>query len=88
MQQRSVCGEAGSPESSSQNKQTQEWYKEERIDINDKHFREPKHSFKDFRMIIIEEIADTTMNKEQIRYAVKERRFLDHNARNAGTPWV
>ena len=39
----------------------------------DKHFREPGHTFDDFRIIIIEEIADKTMTKEQARHTLLRR---------------
>ena len=39
----------------------------------DKHFRTPGHSFNDFRMIIIEEISDKSMTKEQTRHALLRR---------------
>ena len=39
----------------------------------DRHFREPGHTFNDFRIIIIEEIADMTMTKEQIRHTLLRR---------------
>ena len=39
----------------------------------DKHFREAGHSFDDFRMIVIEEIDDKNMTKEQIRQTLLRR---------------
>ena len=39
----------------------------------DQHFREENHSFKDFRIIIIEEIADQNMTREQVRHTLLTR---------------
>ena len=39
----------------------------------DQHFRTPGHSFNDFRIIVIEEIADRTMTKEQTWHALLRR---------------
>ena len=39
----------------------------------DKHFREAGHSFDDFRMIVIEEIGDKNMTKEQVRQTLLRR---------------
>ena len=42
--------------------------REDSISI-DQHFRTRGHSFDDFRIIVIEEISDRTMTKEQTRLA-------------------
>lgn len=39
----------------------------------DQHFREPNHNFNDFRMIIIEEISDRNMTREQVRRTLLKR---------------
>ena len=39
----------------------------------DQHFRTPGHSFDDFRIIIIEEITDKNMTKEQVRHTLLKR---------------
>ena len=39
----------------------------------DQHFREPGHTFDDFRMIVIEEITDQNLTKEQIRHTLLQR---------------
>ena len=54
------------------NKHRNDSKKEGTIDI-DQHFREPNHSFDDFRMIVIEEITDRNMTKEQIRHTLLKR---------------
>ena len=54
------------------NKHRNDSKREESIAI-DQHFRSPGHSFDDFRIIVIEEINDNTMTKEQIRHALLRR---------------
>ena len=54
------------------NKHRNDVKREDSIAI-DKHFREPGHSFDDFRMIIIEEINDKNMTKEQTRQTLLRR---------------
>ena len=54
------------------NKHQNDSKREESIAI-DQHFRSPGHSFDDFRIIVIEEINDNTMTKEQIRHALLRR---------------
>ena len=39
----------------------------------DQHFREENHSFEDFRLIIIEEITDQNMTREQVRHTLLTR---------------
>ena len=39
----------------------------------DQHFREPGHTFDDFRMIVIEEITDQNLTKEQIQHTLLQR---------------
>ena len=54
------------------NKHRNDTKREDSISI-DQHFRTPGHSFDDFRIIVIEEITDHTMTKEQTRQALLRR---------------
>ena len=54
------------------NKHRNDAKKEGTIGI-DQHFRGPNHSFKDFRMIIIEEISDKNMTRDQVRQTLLKR---------------
>ena len=54
------------------NKHRHDVKREDSIAI-DQHFRTPGHSFDDFRIIVIEEIGDNTMTKEQIRHTLLRR---------------
>jgi hypothetical protein len=54
------------------NKHRNDSKKEGSIGI-DLHFREPNHSFDDFRIIIIEEITSKNMTREQIRHTLLKR---------------
>ena len=47
--------------------------KKDRTTGIDQHFREPNQSFKDIRMIIIQEVFDRNMTQEQVRQTLLRR---------------